>query len=137
MVWEHTSNPFNCLFPFITSYIYDGSNKSTTLCAFFASSSSFGFSPAACCGGCCAGGGSSLNTNSPNSFLVASSSGVARPSVSGPPSPRCPFRSPSSLSRFQKGGERTRSCNTAFAKHILPVFASPRARRRGLESFPV
>ena len=41
------------------------------------------------------------------------------PSFFGPPAPRRPFRSPNSLKRFQKEGECTSSCNTAFAKHIL------------------
>jgi hypothetical protein len=75
--------------------------------------------------------------NSSKNLTVASTSGVAPPPVSGPPAPRCPFRSPSSLNRFQNGGECTSSCNTAFAKHILPVFTSPRARRRGSVALPV
>ena len=29
------------------------------------------------------------------------------------------------------------SCNTAFAKHIIPVFTSPRARRGGSAALPV
>ena len=62
---------------------------------------------------------------------MASTSGVAPPPVFGPPAPRWPFKSPSRLSRFHNGGECTSSCNTAFAKHILPVFTSPRARRSG------
>ena len=73
----------------------------------------------------------SLNVNSSTSLTVASNNGVAPPLISRPTSPRNPFRSPSSLNRFQNGGECTRSCNTAFAKHRPPVFTSPRPRRRG------
>ena len=57
--------------------------------------------------------------------------GVAPPPVFEPPAPHWPFKSPSCLSRFHNGGECTSSCNTASAKHILPVFTSPRARRSG------
>ena len=78
------------------------------------------------------------NTNSSKKLTVTSTSGVVRPPVSGPPAPRCPLRSPSSLNRFQNGGGRTSGCNTAFAKYIPPVFTSPRrARRRGSVALPV
>jgi hypothetical protein len=69
--------------------------------------------------------------NSLKNLTVASTSGVELPPVSGTPAPRCPSRLPSSLNRFKNGGEFTRSCKTAFAKHIFLVFTSPRARRRG------
>ncbi|KAH9987585.1 hypothetical protein BJV77DRAFT_1024935 [Russula vinacea] len=108
----------------------------TALCSFFPFSSFLGFLPAARCGDRCVGGGSfSLNSNSSKNLTVASSSGVALPAVSGPPAPRRPFRSLSSLTRSQNGGECTSSCSTAFTRHTLLVF-SLRARRRGTMASP-
>ena len=75
--------------------------------------------------------GDSSTVNSLKNLTVASTSGVELLPVSGTPNPRCLFRSPSSLNRYQNGGEFTRSCKTTFAKHVFLVFASPRARRRG------
>ena len=133
---ERTRKVLSCLFSLIASYIYVGSKESTTLVSFFPSSrSSLGLSFASCCSGCCDGSDSfSLNTNSSKNLIVASTSGVAPLSISGPPAPCCSFRS---LYRFQKGGACTSNCNIALARHTFSVFASPRARRRGRVASPV
>ena len=104
---------------------------------FFSTPPSFGVPSAVCCGSCCVGGGSfSSNINSSKNRIIASTSGVAQPLGSGAP-PRCLFRSPSCLNRFCNGGEYTSSCKTAFAKHMLPLFTSPRARRCGSAALQV
>ena len=108
--------------------MYVGSNEWTTLGFFFACPPSLGFPPAARRVG---GGSFSLCICSSKNLTMASTSGVAPPPVFEPPAPHWPFKSPSCLSRFHNGGECTSSCNTASAKHILPVFTSPRARRSG------
>lgn len=107
------------------------------LCSFFASSSSRSFPPAASCGGCCVECDASLLiTNSSQNLTVASTSGIATPPVSGPPASRCLFKSLNFLNKSQNGGECTSNCNTEFAKHIPPVFTSPRARNRGSVALP-
>ena len=133
MAQEHTSKCLSCLFSFIASYMYVGSNvgsnESTTLSSFF-SSSALDVPPAAG-GDCCWVDGVSSTINSLRNLTVASTSGVAPAPVSGSSGLRCHFISPSSLNRFQNGGEFTSSCRTAFVKHIFLIFTSPRARRRG------
>ena len=117
---ERTSKCLSCLFSFIASYMYSGSDESTALCSSLSSSSSLDFPRAACCSGCCVESGSfASDLNSSKNLTVASTSGIAPLPVPGSPSPRCTFRSPSSLNRFQNGGECSSSYDTAFAEHIL------------------
>src|SRR5580658_9789935 len=86
------------------------------------------------CDGCCVEGDLSSKRNCLKNSTVASTSGVATP-VSG--APRCAFTWLSSLNRFQNGGRFTSSCKTALAKHIFPIFTSPRGRSRASVAPPV
>ena len=126
---KRTTKDLSCLFSFIASYRYVGSNESTTSSSF--SSSALDSLPLAR-GDCrCIEGDSSSTINSLKNLTEASTSGVAPPPVSKAPAMRLPFRSQSSVNRFRDGGRFTSSCKTAFAKHMFLVFTSPRARRRG------
>ena len=123
---ERNSKFLSFLFSFMASYMYIGSNEFTVSYSCVPSSSSLDFPSATC-----RNGGRSSNINSSKNFNVASTSGVAQSLVSETPALRGPFKSPSPLNSPQNGGKCTSNCNTAFAKHILPVFTSPRARRCG------
>ncbi len=90
-----------------------------------------------CCCMTCIERDSSSSIDSLKNLTVTSISGVAPPPVPGTPAPCCPFRSPSSLNRFQDGGDLTSCYKIAFTKHIFPVFTSPRARSRGSVALPV
>ena len=130
MLWKHPRHDgmIECFTTTVRSTLQDRLDPS--ICSFFAPSSSLSV---ACCGDCCVGGASSLNMNSSKNLTVASIGAVVQSPVSKPPSPRCPFRSPSSLDRFQNRDKCTSSSSNAFVEDILPVFkrSRARARRRG------
>lgn len=110
----------NRFFSFIASYTYVGMKLSNSSNA--SSSRSLPFAL-----GSLLGVGES-GTNSLRNRMVASTSGVAFvPSRWEPTTgPATCFRS--SEKKRWKGGQYTRICRTAFAKHILPVLMSPRGR---------